>query len=49
MDRLRRVLESHPNPASTAGDEALECIYEAAQCSLVCSVCADACLEESGG
>lgn len=48
MDRLRNILDAHPDPASSAGEEALQCIYEAAQCALVCTTCADACLIESG-
>lgn len=47
MDRLRRILDAHPDPASSAGEEALKCIYEAAQCALVCTTCADACLVET--
>jgi hypothetical protein len=46
MDRLKDLLKTHPKPASDAGDEALQCCYAAAECSLVCTACADACLEE---
>lgn len=46
MDALRAALDAHPNPASSAGPEALGCIYETAQCTYVCTTCADACLEE---
>lgn len=46
MDRLRDTLAAHPSPVSTAGDEVLACVYEAAQCALVCTACADACLAE---
>lgn len=46
MKRLESILHAHPHPASSAGDEALACIYEAAQCALVCTACADACLAE---
>lgn len=47
MDALRAVLEAHPDPASSAGPEALKCIYETAQCAYVCTACADACLVET--
>lgn len=46
MDRLRRVFSNHPNPASDAGDEAFALVTAAAECSAVCTACADACLEE---
>lgn len=46
MDQLRAILETHPGPASSAGTQALEAIYQAAQCALVCTACADACLGE---
>ena len=49
MDRLRDILDAHPAPASSAGEAALKCIYEAAQCALVCVTCADACLAEPDG
>lgn len=47
MDQLRKMLAAHPDPASDAGEEALEAIYAAAQCTLVCTACADACLTEA--
>lgn len=46
MEQLKAMLEAHPNPASSAGDAAIEAIYQAAQCALVCTTCADACLAE---
>ena len=46
MDRLEKLLKTHPRPASTAGHEALVCIRAAAECALVCTACADACLSE---
>ena len=46
MDLLRRMFDTHPNPASNAGEQALECVTAAAECSLVCTSCADACLSE---
>lgn len=46
MDRLRNVFSAHPNPASDAGDEAFALVTAAAECSYVCTACADACLEE---
>ena len=48
MDRLRRIFASHPDPASAAGDTALECVYHTSECALVCTSCADACLAEEG-
>lgn len=48
MDAVRAALDAHPDPASSAGDEALECMYETAQSSYVCTTCADACLVETG-
>lgn len=47
MDRLRKIFSTHPNPASDAGDEAYALVTAAAECSYVCTACADACLEES--
>jgi hypothetical protein len=47
MDRLRNMFSSHPNPASDAGKEAFALVSAAAECSYVCTTCADACLEES--
>ncbi len=46
MDRLKRLLKTHPRPASHAGREALAAIDAAAECALVCTACADACLSE---
>lgn len=47
MDRIERMLHTHPHPASNAGDEALACILATAECALTCTTCADACLTES--
>ena len=47
MDRLEKIFSKHPNPASDAGDEAFALVTAAAECSYVCSACADACLEEA--
>ncbi len=47
MDRLKTIFSAHPNPASDAGDEAFALVTAAAECSAVCSSCADACLEDS--
>ena len=50
MDRIERMLETHPHPASNAGDEALACIIACAECAATCTTCADACLvEENAG
>jgi hypothetical protein len=46
MDRIRQMFETHPDPASDAGDEAFAMVTAAAECMLVCVTCADACLEE---
>lgn len=47
MDQMKRMLSTHPNPASEAGEEASTLIATAAECALVCTTCADACLSES--
>lgn len=47
MDRLKMMFATHPAPASDAGEQALEAVSAAAQCSLVCTTCADACLDET--
>ena len=47
MDRIERMLQTHPHPASSAGDEALACILATAECSATCTTCADACLSEA--
>jgi hypothetical protein len=46
MDRFQRMLSTHPDPASDAGDEAYHLIAAAAECALTCTTCADACLSE---
>jgi hypothetical protein len=46
MNRVHRVFADHPKPASDAGDEAFALVQAAAECSAVCTACADACLEE---
>lgn len=46
MKQLKKMFATHPAPASDAGEQALEAAYAAAQCSLVCTTCADACLSE---
>ena len=46
MDRLARMFDAHPEPASDAGEEALSAVTAAAECMLVCTTCADACLVE---
>ncbi len=46
MDRIRRMFDTHPNPASDAGDEAFALVNAAAECAHTCTTCADACLEE---
>jgi hypothetical protein len=46
MDRIRRMFQTHPAPASDAGDEAFALVQAAAECTFTCTTCADACLEE---
>lgn len=46
MDPIARMLETHPHPASSAGDEAQACIEACAECAATCTICADACLAE---
>jgi hypothetical protein len=46
MDRLTSLLETHPEPAGSDRDVAVDCIAAAAECALVCTACADACLGE---
>jgi hypothetical protein len=49
MGRLRRMLESHPEPAGSNGDEARRCIEACAECAQACTVCADAYPPRTGG
>lgn len=46
MDRVKQMFQTHPNPASDAGDEAFALVRSAAECTYTCTTCADACLEE---
>jgi hypothetical protein len=46
MDRVRRMFQTHPAPASDAGAEAFALVQAATECALTCTTCADACLEE---
>jgi hypothetical protein len=46
MDRVRRMFQTHPAPASDAGTEAFALVKAAAECTFTCTTCADACLEE---
>lgn len=46
MDRVRQMFQSHPAPASDAGEEAFALVQAAAECTYTCTTCADACLEE---
>lgn len=46
MDRLEKMFQTHPSPASDAGDEAFAMVNAAAECAYVCTTCADACMEE---
>jgi len=45
MDRVRRMFQTHPAPASDAGEEAFALVQAAAECTYTCTTCADACLE----
>ena len=46
MDRVHRLFQHHPAPASDAGDEAFALVTAAAECTATCTACADACLQE---
>lgn len=46
MERLEGMLNAHPEPAGSNGEEALRCIKACAVCAQTCTVCADACLSE---
>jgi hypothetical protein len=46
MDRVRRMFQTHPAPASDAGEEAYALVQAAAECTYTCTTCADACLED---
>lgn len=46
MDRVKRMFATHPAPASDAGEEAFALVQATAECTYVCTTCADACLEE---
>lgn len=48
MDTLKKMFDAHPAPASDAGEKAFAAVTAAAECSLVCTACADACLSEEG-
>lgn len=45
MDRVRQLFQSHPAPASDAGEEAFALVQAAAECTYACTTSADACLE----
>lgn len=46
MNRLERMLDAHPHPAESNGEDARRCIEACMECAQTCTVCADACLEE---
>lgn len=46
MDRVRQIFDSHPSPASDAGEEAFALVRATAECAATCIACADACLQE---
>lgn len=46
MKRVREIFDTHPSPASDAGEEAFSLVKAAAECASTCTTCADACLEE---
>ena len=48
MDNVRYMFDTHPAPASDAGEAAYALVRAAAECSAVCTTCADACLSEDG-
>ena len=45
MDRVRQMFQTHPAPASDAGEEAFALVQAATECAATCTTCADACLE----
>jgi len=45
MERVRRIFQSHPAPASDAGAQAYALVSAATECAHACTACADACLE----
>jgi uncharacterized membrane protein len=47
VKHVREMFRTHPSPASDAGDEAAALVSAATECALVCTTCADACLEEA--
>ena len=44
---LETMFRTHPKPASTHGQEAVDCIEACTECAQACTVCADACLSEA--
>lgn len=46
MNQLERMFDTHPAPASNAGERAFAAATSASECALVCTTCADACLSE---
>lgn len=46
MDRLQKMLDTHPDPAGSDRDAARRCIEACYECAQTCAICADACLSE---
>lgn len=46
MDRIDRVLATHPRPAGTHREVVRACITACLECATTCTTCADACLAE---
>lgn len=46
MNRLHHMLETHPEPAGSNGEQARACIAACAEATQVATICADACLSE---
>ena len=49
VERVRQIFDTHPAPASDAGEEAYALVRATAECVAVCTTCADACLESDPG
>jgi hypothetical protein len=47
MHRIEPMLASHPHPAGSDRDAAVECVEACLECAAICDSCADACLAES--
>lgn len=46
-DRIRKMIETHPDPVAENGEIARRCIEACMECAATCAICADACLGEA--